>query len=300
MAKKQKRDITQQKPVAYKKIKGKFLDFATTFVLLSMLIGPSIVAKDVPSYSTQNKNVAIVRCIADEDVDTSYRNAYAEIDNPIFKALGKMPARIYTTAWQKEIKINMFSQVNDETRALLNEAIKLFNTINERTYTKLPKVVLNYSPTGLDEFNPLNINVYWGTKALNAGEAYRSPLITAQGSSLVGTYINMSNNLRNEPEAFVTTFTHELMHTLFNFADAYSFENFSTDTIMNRFSAGQFLTINDIYLMNTAMWTKELSKSQQKEVRQFYKEYKKMYDSCDGYIISKLYEKIQNQETLEN
>lgn len=293
-------------PVTYSNKKFRFADCLSSIALVLTLFAPSILAKDVPSYAKQGKNTEIVRELSQDEIDSTYRNIYEYelADKPVFNLLSKVPAKKYIAVWQKEIKINMFLDVNSETKKLLQETIELFNLVNEKTYTGLPKIVLNYTPNEIEKYNIFKINVEWGDLPKNTlGETGQTALPTTKGESIIASKITMSNELKNIPDLFCSVLTHELLHALFNFQDVYLLEDNKTDSIMSSYGAdncGQFLSLNDIYLINIASWTKELTSEQKKEVKKFYTEYEKLYNSCNGNIISLLHEKIQNQETLEN
>lgn len=288
-------------PKVYKKTKFQFKDYFGTMAVLLAFFSPSILAKDVPSYTEQEKNIEIIRDISEAEVDTYYQNCYKTNDDTFPQIMGKMPAKKYIACWEKEIRLNMFLKIDNNTKKLLEETIDLFNLINEKTYTNLPKITLNYEPKEIEKHNVFKINIDWSALPQGTlGQTSQTSFLTTKGNSLVDSKITIANQLRENPELFCTTLIHELMHALFNFKDTYTIENYPTKSIMYFGEAGKFLSINDIYLMNIASWTKELTDKQKKEVKEFYADYEKFYNSCDGYIISRLYEKIQNQEILEN
>ena len=141
----------------------------------------------------------------------------------------------------------------------------------------------------------------WGELPINQlAVTAQNPLLTLGSQRTLNQRIIIDGSLRKSPEYLSSVLIHELMHALFNFDDVYQKANYTTDTIMNYARPGQFLSINDIYLMNSIMWTKELTPKQQKEVKKFYKEYEQMYNACNGEIITELQKDIENQETLEN
>lgn len=294
------------KPVVYKKKKFNFKDCLDSAILIMAMFAPSILAKDVPSYAKQEKNTELVRELSQDEVDSTYRNIYEYelVDKPVISLLSKLPAKKYIASWQKEIKVNMFLEVNSQTKKLLKETVDFFNLVNEKTYTNLPKIVLNYSPKEIEKYNIFKINVNWGDLPKNTlGLTGQTALPTTKGESIIASSITMSNQLRVLPEAFCSVFIHELLHALFNFQDVYLLEGNTTKSLMGYYGAegnGDFLSLNDIYLMNIASWTKELTSQQKKDVKEFYTEYEKLYNSCNGKIISLLHEKIQNQDTLEN
>lgn len=298
MRKKKEKTIVISKPLVRETRKASKTRWVAAVAWLALLFMPSILAKDVPSYEQQNKNIEIIRELTKNDVETYYRNMYT--NNGDLYLMKNVPAKKYLAFWEKEIKLNMFFDINKETKTLLEETIDLFNIINQKTYTNFPKITFDYEPSTLEQANLFKINVFSrATLPWIPGKAIYSAFLTTKGSGIVCSEIVMSNEITDKPELFCSVFMHELMHVLYGFDEAYKYSN-SNETIMSTADKGRFLSLNDIYLIDSASWTREPTDEQKKNIKKFYADYEKLYNSCDGHIISKLYENIQKDIDLEN
>ena len=261
--------------------------FVELLILGSMILGPTALTKGRPLASKVNKNLDLIEEItSSNNINMDYSNI-AKV-YPIWKIFSE---HLYSShaipVWAKKVDINIALDLTKEQRNALQHSIDLLNEMNEKTYTNIPTLVLNFGADTINKFNIVDINVTEET----------DPYVPYEASCKIGFYPTFNGLKTIFSEIYITSevvkdtanpthisavFLHELLHALYGLEDNYYHDN-ETESIMNAeaFEKYDFLSPNDMYAINAICWNGTLSDEQLKNVKEYYKYFEERYTKTD-------------------
>lgn len=274
------------------------------FLIGSMVLGPSLLTKSRPCSTKIEKNYDKIEELApNREINTDY--AHIDTQNPFMKIFSGF---LYSThampVWKDKINVNIAFEMSYEQKLALEYSIELLNEVNQKTYTNVPSIMLNFDKDA-SKFNLFDIDVVQDTETsppyVAITETRQFP--TKNGLNSIFTDIKVIPSCINDtahPTYLSSVITHELMHAIYGLDDNYLYNN-DTDSLMNEYSPHglDFLSPNDLYLIDAVCWSKKLTDKQSQEVKDFYKYFEVRYEGSQGKPVQKYLDKMQQQE-LEN
>ncbi len=273
-------------------------------IIGTLVLGPTVLTKSRPMGKKVDKNLDLIEEIApSNNVNMDYSNLTRL--HPVWKYLSNhLYANHVIPFWAKKIDVNIALDLSSEQKRALQHSIDLLNELNEKTYTNVPTIVLNYGEDSLSKFNIVDINV---TEETDPSVPYEGICSSKSYPTLNGVNSLFSNikviseviNDTKNPTRLSTVITHELLHAIYGFEDNYTFNN-GTDSIMNKeaFKQHDFLSPNDLYIINAICWNKQLSSEQIKNVEKYYKYFEERYEKTDHKPVKSLMDGRSSDLTL--
>ena len=123
--------------------------------------GASIAARNSSSIQQQKNNIALInRMGVGEELNTSYMSFLTAGKLDLSGVREHISNSKFLVEDQEKIYVNFqIPELNDAHKFSVDCAMDMLNEINEKTYTGMPKIVVNYAPTASDLFNPTSITV---------------------------------------------------------------------------------------------------------------------------------------------
>lgn len=260
----------------------------------TLVLGPTVLTKSRPAAKKVDKNLDLIEEIApSNNINMDYSNLTRL--HPVWNCLSNhLYANHVIPFWAKKIDVNVALDLSSEQKRALQYSIDLLNELNEKTYTNVPTIVLNYGEDSLSKFNVVDINI---TEETDPDVPYEAVCKSRFYPTLNGVN-NLFSNIKvvskvikdtQNPTHLSTVLTHELLHAIYGFEDNYTHSN-DTETIMNteNHKKQDFLSPNDLYIINAICWNKQLSSEQIKNVEKYYKYFEDRYEKNDRKPVKNL------------
>lgn len=299
-------ELSQEESALQKKAKKKNLigSIIDWILIGTLVLGPTVLTKGRPMAKKVDKNVDLIEEIApSNNVRMEYSNV-AKI-HPLYKNISSYFYSNHAIPfWAKKIDVNVAFDISSEQKRALQRSIDLLNELNEKTYTNVPPVVLNFGKDKLSKFNIVDVNVTEETDPTvpYEGRCESKYYLTCNGINTVFSKIQVVSNVINDtknPTRLSTVLIHELLHAIYGFEDNYTYDN-DTETIMNteNHNKQDFLSPNDLYVINAICWNKQLSDEQIENVKRYYQYFEERYKNTDRKPIKSFMDGVSTDFTM--
>lgn len=289
MKKKNTISYDELSPQQLKKQKRKNI-FSAVFdwmIIGTLVLGPTILTKSRPFAKKVDENLDLIEEISPcDNINMEYSNISKH--HPMWNFLSNhLYSNHIIPFWAKKIDVNVDLNLSAEQKLAIQHSVDLLNELNQKTFTNVPPIVLNFGKDSISKFNIVDINV---TEETDPNVPYEGVCESRSYPTLNGVNSLFSNikiitgaiNDTSNPTRVSVIFTHELLHALYGLDDNYNYTN-DIQTVMNteNYTINDFLTPNDLYMINAICWNKELSKEQTQSVKEYYKFFEERYEKTD-------------------